>query len=90
MLDKRSKTVIFIFIGGLLIILLSEVFRPRPINWRPSYTSVEKIPFGAFILYEELSGLMDNTPVEKVSKDPFEFLLDSSYVKNCVAWSIVT
>jgi hypothetical protein len=82
MLDKRSKTVIFIFVGGLLIILLSEVFRPRPINWRPSYTSVEKIPFGGFVLYEELSDLLNNTPVEKVSQDPFEFLLDSSYVKN--------
>lgn len=82
MLDKRSKTVLFVFLAGLLIILLSEVLRPRPINWRPSYTSVEKIPFGGFIIYEELEKLLDNTPVEKISQDPFEFLLDSTYVAN--------
>ena len=82
MLDKRSKTVLMIFAAGLLIILMSEVFRPRPLNWRPSYTSVEKIPFGGFIIYEELPGLMDDTPVERISRDPFEFLLDSTYVNN--------
>ena len=82
MLDKRSKTVLMIFAAGLLIILLSEVLRPRPLNWTPSYTSVDKIPFGGFIIFEELSKLMDDTPVEKVTRDPFEFLLDSTYVSN--------
>lgn len=82
MLDKRSKTIVYIFLGLLLLILLSEVFRPRPINWRPSYTSVEKIPFGAFVLFEEMPSLFGNTPIEKITEDPFEFLLDSSYVGN--------
>ncbi|MEM7187275.1 MAG: DUF4350 domain-containing protein, partial [Bacteroidota bacterium] len=82
MLDRRSKTILLVFAAGLLVILLSEVFRPRPIDWRPSYTASEKIPFGGFVVHEELSALLDGTEIEDVSRDPFEFLLDSSYVQN--------
>jgi len=82
MLDKRSKNIVYIFIAVLLLILFSEVVRPRPINWRPSYTSAEKIPYGAFVLFEELPDLFGTIPIEKISKDPFEFLLDSTYVSN--------
>ncbi len=82
MLDKRSKTVVMIFGAVLLVILLTEVFRPRPISWRPSYTAVETIPFGSFVLFEELPSIFEEANIEKVTQDPYEFLLDSSYVQN--------
>lgn len=82
MLDKRSKNIVVVFGVALLLILLSEVIRPRPINWRPSYTAVEKIPFGSYVLFEELPSIFGETPIEKVTKDPYEFILDSNYVQN--------
>ncbi len=82
MLDKRSKNIVILVSAVILVIILSEVFRPRPIDWRPSYTSADKIPFGSFVLYEELENLFEDTAVERVSRDPYEFLLDSTYVSN--------
>jgi len=41
---------------GLVLvgIVLAELIRPRPIDWNPSYTAEDKIPFGCFVLYNEL------------------------------------
>ncbi len=57
------------------------MIRPRPINWRPSYTAVEKIPFGSYVLFEELPSIFGNTPIEKITKDPYEFIIDSNYIQ---------
>ncbi|MCM4168842.1 hypothetical protein KCTC52924_02538 [Arenibacter antarcticus] len=56
-MDKRSKVIIGVFISVLLGIIVTEIVRPKPVNWKPSYTSEDKIPFGCFVLYEELPQL---------------------------------
>jgi hypothetical protein len=82
MLDKRSKRVLWIFGIALLAIIITEIIRPKPIDWRPSYTSIDKIPFGGFVLFEEASSLFKNAKIEKIKKDPYEFLTDSTYAEN--------
>ncbi|MCB0464220.1 MAG: DUF4350 domain-containing protein, partial [Aequorivita sp.] len=82
MLDKRSKRVLWIFGIALLIIVITELVRPKPIDWRPSYTSVDKIPFGGFVFFEEAASLFKNAEIEKITKDPYEFLKDSTYTQN--------
>ena len=82
MLDKRSKRVLWVFGIALLIIVITELVRPKPINWRPSYTSIDKIPFGGFVFFEEAASLFKNAEIEKIDKDPYEFLTDSTYAQN--------
>lgn len=82
MLDKRSKRVLWIFGAALLAIILTELLRPQPIDWRPSYIATAKIPFGGFVLFEEFPTLFKNVPVEKVNKDPFEFLKEGTFESN--------
>jgi hypothetical protein len=82
MLDKRSKNILYAFGIALLVIIISEVIRPKPINWRASYTSADKIPFGSFVLFEEIKQLFNNSEVIKIEKDPYEFLKDSTYKSN--------
>ncbi|NND63653.1 MAG: DUF4350 domain-containing protein [Flavobacteriaceae bacterium] len=82
MLDKRSRNILIIMGTAIFIIVLAEVFRPRPLDWRPSYTSADKIPFGAFVMFEEIKDLFNGATVERVSRDPYEFLLDSTYSPN--------
>lgn len=84
MLDKRSKRVLLIFGIALLGIVITELVRPKPVDWRPSYTSVDKIPFGSFVLFQEIESLFKNTVIEKIQKDPYEFLKDSTYTHNSV------
>ncbi len=82
MLDKRSKRVLWIFGIALLAIVITELVRPKPIDWRASYTSFDKIPFGSFVFFNEASSLFENSIIKKVEKDPYEFLKDSTYSKN--------
>lgn len=82
MLDKRSKRVLWVFGIALLGIVITELVRPKPIDWRASYISTDKIPFGGFVLFEEAPSLFKNTEIEKIAKDPYEFLTDSTYAQN--------
>lgn len=82
MLDKRSKRVLWIFGIALFGIVITELVRPKPIDWRASYISTDKIPFGGFVLFEEVSSLFKNAEIEKIDKDPYVFLTDSTYAQN--------
>ncbi|MEH6763306.1 MAG: DUF4350 domain-containing protein [Aequorivita antarctica] len=82
MLDKRSKRVLWVFGIALLGILITELVRSKPIDWRASYISSDKIPLGNFVLFEEAPTLFKNAEIEKVIKDPYEFLVDSTYAQN--------
>lgn len=82
MLDKRSKKVLWIFGIALLAIVVTELVRPKPIDWRASYTSFDKIPFGGFVFFKEAPSLFSNSEIKKVDQDPYEFLKDSTYSQN--------
>lgn len=84
MLDKQSKRVLWIFGIALLAIVISEVTRPRPIDWRASYTSADKIPFGGFVLFQELKSLFKNSEIQKVQTDPYEFLVANPNEQNSI------
>ncbi len=82
MLDKRSKRVLWIFGIALLGIVITELVRPKPIDWRTSYVATDKIPFGGFVLFGEAPSLFKNAEIEKIDKDPYLFLTDSTFVEN--------
>lgn len=82
MLDRRSKNILIAFGFILLLILITEVARPKPLSWKSSFTAVDKIPFGSYVLFEELASIFKNTTIEKIKGDPYEFLKDSTYQKN--------
>ena len=81
-MDKKSRNILILFGAALLTIIIIEVTRPKPVNWKPSYTSVDKIPFGSYILYKELTKISKDKNVNLVSKNPYEFLSDSTYNAN--------
>ncbi|MAN58512.1 MAG: hypothetical protein CMC08_01600 [Flavobacteriaceae bacterium] len=76
MFDKKSKNILLLFGAVLLLLFISQVSRPTPVNWAASYTSEDKIPFGSYILHEELPILFPEANVVEIRKDPFEFLTE--------------
>ncbi len=86
MLDKRSRNILYIFGGVLLLILITEISRPVPINWMPSYTADDKIPFGSYVFFEELEEALGTGSVERIESDPYVFLsegqerINTSYI----------
>lgn len=83
-MDKRSKIILGLFIIALLGIIGTEILRPRPINWRPSYTATDKIPFGNYILFRELQQMFPGHPVHQVNESLYTVLAerDSSKTSN--------
>jgi len=80
-LDKRSKIILIIFAVVLVSIIVTEIVRPRPINWKPSYTSTSKIPFGCYVLYNELPILFPKSKSEKVAQSVYDFMIKRDTTK---------
>ena len=75
-MDRRSKIVIVIFILVVLGIIVTEIVRPKPINWKPSYTAVDKIPFGCYVLYNELPTIFPKSTIETVQESVYDILVN--------------
>lgn len=63
---KNLKFLLPVFIV-LLLYFLYQLFSPVPTNWNPSYSKNDKIPYGSYILYEELSGLFPHGKIESTN-----------------------
>ncbi len=81
-MDRRSKRILLAFGVALLAIIIIEIVRPKPLDWRESFTAEDNIPFGSFIISEEMESLFNNSTTKIINQDPFEFLRDSIYVQN--------
>ncbi len=55
-----------------------ESVKPKPINWFPSYVSKHKIPYGTYVLRNELTNLFPTTEIKDVKIPPYIFLQDST------------
>ena len=51
-----------------------EYYRPRPLDWRPTYLSKDKIPYGAYVLYDQLPRLLGTDSVQVVRVAAFNQL----------------
>ena len=69
--------------------MLFEYYRPKPLNWTPSYQNDDKIPFGTQALYELLPSVMKQPTVKAVRLPIYNFLTEtkrsgrSNYVFVC-------
>lgn len=81
-MDKRSKRILLAFAIAIITLAFVETVKPKPINWSSSYTSVDKIPFGSYIFYNELADFYNQVPVERITEDPYEFLRTANYGTN--------
>lgn len=73
-MDKRSKIILVIFAVVLVSIIVTEITRPKPLNWRPSYSAADKIPFGCFVLYNELPNLFTESEITTVEETVYDVL----------------
>jgi len=74
-----SKTL-KIYVGILILLFVGiiaiEFSTPPPVNWQKTYNETQKIPYGTFIFYEELTNLFPESKVQDVKVTPYEFFDD--------------
>ena len=77
-MDKKVKIYLGIFVFIILSIIYVESVRPAPLSWFPSYVSKHKVPYGTYVLYNELESLFPDTKIDKVKIPPYLYLQDST------------
>lgn len=90
MFSSLNRYWIFLF----LMILgygLVEYYRPKPLDWRSTYSNKDHIPFGTKVLFELLPEMVGNKRVESLRIPPYNQLSkDSTNVSNSPAISLKT
>ena len=64
--------LVLLFVGAIAV----EFSKPKPINWTRTFNEKHKIPFGTYILHNELSQLFPNSDIEDIKVSPYEFFYD--------------
>ena len=77
-MDNKVKIYIAILVLIFGITLLVDKGQPKPIDWTPTYSVEDKIPFGLYVFNQEADALFKQK-IERISIDtPYEYL-DSQY-----------
>lgn len=76
-MNKSLKIYIVILVLILALVIAMDISKPKPINWEPTYGANDKIPFGLYILNQEL-GKMTGQKVTKMEQSPYEYF-ESQY-----------
>lgn len=58
-----------LFIGAIAI----EFSKPKPINWTRTFNEAHTIPYGTFVLYNELPEIFPGSIVEDITVSPYEY-----------------
>jgi hypothetical protein len=69
---KKDRKYIFIFILTLAAFTFFEWLKPKPIDWSPSYSKRDKIPFGNFVLYSRLETIFPGKKITPVTTSVYE------------------
>ncbi|WP_299117994.1 DUF4350 domain-containing protein [uncultured Winogradskyella sp.] len=63
-MDKRSKIALYVIAAVILLMMIAEVTKPKPLNWSDSYSAADKIPLGCYVLFNELKTFSDGDVLE--------------------------
>jgi hypothetical protein len=71
---------IYLSVASILLIvyLVAEYNKPKPVNWAPTLSYNDKIPFGTYILYNRLNDIFPKAEVAKTNKSAYRIFSDTS------------
>ena len=73
-MSKRYKIMAISLLVLLTLLVIVQASQPDPINWFPSFSKKDKIPFGTYIFYDQLEKQISSDRIQEVKEPPFEFL----------------
>jgi hypothetical protein len=71
---KRPPLYIVPFVVMFIIVVAVQLGAPPAINWDPSFTRSDKVPYGAYILYDLLPQIFPNGAVATISEPAYNAL----------------
>ena len=79
-MDTKAKIYIVAFLVLIFGFIYLESIKKQPVNWFPSYAAKHKIPYGTFILREELKSLFPSEEIKDIRIPPYIYLVDTTRV----------
>jgi hypothetical protein len=64
--------LVLLFVGAIIV----EFSTPPPVNWTKTYNENQKIPYGTYILHNELETLFPTSKVHDIKVTPYEYFDD--------------
>ncbi|KAF2327333.1 DUF4350 domain-containing protein [Flavobacterium daemonense] len=78
-MNKSIKIYIGVLVFLMALILLIDKGQPKPVDWRPTFSVHDKIPYGLYVFDHEIKDLLKDQKIERISTvTPYEYL-DSKY-----------
>ncbi|MGB5944143.1 MAG: DUF4350 domain-containing protein [Leeuwenhoekiella sp.] len=77
-MTRKYKIMAGILVLLLTFLIVAEATKKDPINWFASFGQDDKIPFGSYVLYNELRKAIPEDRLKQVNQPPFGFLEDST------------
>lgn len=78
-MSKSIKIYIAVLVFILILILIGDYNKQKPIDWRPTYSVNDKIPFGLYVFDKEIGGILKKQKIERISNVTLYEYLDSKY-----------
>lgn len=77
---KPNKYLIILLVTVTAYVLF-EYYRPKPLDWTPTYRNNDKIPFGTQALFELLPDVMHQPDVQTIRLPVYNFLTETALPK---------
>lgn len=70
---KKKHIYITVLALSLVVYFIFEWTKPKPVNWTESYSGLDKVPYGCFIMRDMLSDLFPQQPINYQNKPIFTY-----------------
>lgn len=88
-----NKKIIYILLAFFALIFLGMIYleytKPKPINWTPTFSSYDKIPYGTYVFFHEMKKLYPENNFEQISETPYTKLNKIDYDKGNNAYIFI-
>lgn len=73
----KERWAIALMVGLFVVLFLVEAYAPKPVDWTSTFHNEDKIPYGSFVLYEELAGILGNERIIEVHEPVYNHLAEN-------------
>ncbi|RZL30725.1 MAG: DUF4350 domain-containing protein, partial [Pedobacter sp.] len=77
-MNKSLKVYLILLFVLLIGVVVLESNKPKEINWNPTYSINDKIPYGLYVFDKEMPSLLKPDTLNTVNNTPYEYF-DSLY-----------
>jgi hypothetical protein len=72
-MDKTLKLYIVLLVLLIAAIVVIDSNRPKPIDWSPTFSLKDKIPYGLFVFDWEIKSLLKGQKIQRFTTTPYEY-----------------